>query len=397
MSFSLFNKKIWLLAAIGVPLLLLFAFVVLRAGPLAPINVTLAQVESRSIAPALFGIGTVEARYAHKMGPTLAGRLMAVHVQPGEMVRRGQALVDIDPVDLDDKISAQDAALERAQASIAALGAQIQDVSARKAYAQTQATRYEQLWTSRTISQSLLEAKRQDLAVAQAGFLTATANREAALKDLDRLSSERDGLLRQRANLRLTSPVDGLVTRRDADPGTTVVAGQTVVEIVEPSSFWVNARFDQQRALGLRADLDARIELRSQGNTALQGRVVRIEPYADPVTEEVLAKIVFSAPPEHLPPIGELAEVTLTLTAQPAMPVVLNASLHRINGRLGVWVVEDGALDFRPVQIGVSDLEGYVQILSGLKKGEQHVVYSQKALKIGSRINSVTTLTGAAP
>ena len=53
------------LAGVLVLLLGLLAYVALRAGPLAPVPVTLATVESREITPALFGIGTVEARYTH--------------------------------------------------------------------------------------------------------------------------------------------------------------------------------------------------------------------------------------------------------------------------------------------------------------------------------------------
>jgi multidrug resistance efflux pump len=43
-------------------------------------------------------------------------------------------------------------------------------------------------------------------------------------------------LVTQRGNLRLIAPADGLVSSRDADPGTTVVAGQAVVEVIDPES-----------------------------------------------------------------------------------------------------------------------------------------------------------------
>ncbi|NCB31887.1 MAG: efflux transporter periplasmic adaptor subunit, partial [Clostridia bacterium] len=52
-----------------------FVFVLLRSGPLAPIPVTVITVEDKSLAPALFGIGTVEARFTHKIGPTVDGRV----------------------------------------------------------------------------------------------------------------------------------------------------------------------------------------------------------------------------------------------------------------------------------------------------------------------------------
>ena len=387
------------LALVGVlvPLLGLFAYVALRAGPLAPVPVTVESVESRAVTPALFGVGTVEARYTHKIGPTFAGRIKRVEVQPGEPVKRGQLLGEMDPIDLDDKISAQDAALKRAEASVLAMEAQIQEVSARKRFAETQSKRYEQLLVVHSISKESAEAKRLEFQVAHAALSAARANLDVSRQELARLRAEREGLVRQRANLRLVSPVDGLVTRRDADPGTTVVAGQSVVDVVEPSSIWINARFDQQRALGLRAQLPAQIVLRSQAGEPLAGRVSRIEPHADAVTEEALAKVEFKQLPQTLPPIGELAEITVSLAAQKPMPVVPNASVQRVDGHLGVWVVDNGHLQFTSVKTGVTDLEGRVQILEGLSVGERVVVYSRKALSPNSRIKIVERIMGKSP
>ncbi len=191
---------------------------------------TLATVQRQALAPALFCIGTVEARFTDKIGPTFAGRLKSVSLQTNDTVKAGQLLGEMDPVDLDDKIGAQDATLKRSEANV----------------------------------------------LARAGDV-------------------------------------------------------------------------------------------------LQGRVVRLEPYADAVTEEVREKIEFSVRPQPLPPIGELAEVTVALAAQKSMPVVPNASVQRVDGRLGVWLVEDGALRFAPVKTGAADLDGQVQILQGLSGGERVV------------------------
>ncbi len=391
------NSRTAVLAAVLLLLLGLFVYVALRSGPLASVAVTLVTVERREITPALFGIGTVEARYTHKIGPTFAGRIKRVEVQPGDRVKAGQLLGEIDPVDLDDKIGAQDAALMRAEAGVRAAEAQIQEASARKTFAETQARRYQQLATTQIVSAEATEAKRQEFQIAQATLLATRANLDASRQDLARLRAEREGLVRQRSNLRLLSPIDGLVTRRDADPGTTVIAGQSVVDVVEPGSIWINVRFDQQRALGLRADLPAQILLRSQAGEPLAGRVSRIESHADAVTEEVLAKVEFRQLPKTPPPIGELAEVTVALAAQKPMPVVPNASVQRVDGKLGVWVVEDGDLRFAPVKTGASDLEGRVQIVEGVRAGERIVVYSQKALAANSRIKIVDYIEGKVP
>ncbi len=375
-----------------IPLLALFAYVALRAGPLAPVPVTVARVEQQSVSPTLFGIGTVEARYTHKIGPTFTGRLISVLVQPGERIKAGQLLGEIDPVDLDERIGAQRAALKGAEAKVLALQAQVEEVNTREAFARSQANRYEKLLSSRTVSEEAADVKRQEWQLVQASQRVADANLDASRQDLLRLRAEHEGLLRQRANLQLVSPVDGLVSRRDADPGTTVVAGQTVVEVIEPQSLWINARFDQQRAQGLRADLPAAIVLRSRAGTPLAGQVTRIEPYADSVTEELLVKVDFLQVPDSLPPIGELAEVTVELSALDALPVVVNASVQRVGGTLGVWLVTDGQLRFTPIKLGASDLDGRIQVLEGLDGGEQVITYSRKALNADSRIKVVDAI-----
>lgn len=392
---SMNGRKLALIAVL-VPLLALFIYVALRSGPLAPVPVTVTTVESSAIAPALFGIGTVESRYTHKIGPTAAGRVKQVDVQVGDKVRAGQALGEMDPVDVDDRIAAQASALKRAEAAVLAADAQTQEAAARRNYAGKQAGRYEKLLESRAVSEEGAGAKRQEYQIAEAGFAAAHANLDAARQELARVRSDHAGLIRQRANLRLIAPVDGLVVARNADPGTTVVAGQAVVEIIDPASLWINVRFDQLRVSGLRAGLPVRIALRSRAGQELAGRVLRVEPLADAVTEETLAKVVFDGLPE-LPPLGELAEVTIALPETPAAPVVPNASVQRIDGRLGVWLIEDGALRFAPVRAGATDLDGRMQILDGIESGARVVVYSQRALDSRSRVKVVERLPGVSP
>jgi RND family efflux transporter MFP subunit len=383
--------------AVVVPLLALFAYVALRSGPLAPVTVTLAEVEQVSLSPALFGIGTVEARYTYRIGPVAPGRVARVDAQVGDRVRAGQVLGDMDPVDLDQRIVAQSALLARASAALAAAESQVRDAAARESYASAQAQRYETLFERRLVSADAVEARRQEGEVASAALAAARALSDAATQDLNAMRADRSALEQQRANLRLVAPVDGLVAARLADPGTTLVAGQPVVEVIDPTTLWINVRFDQLRAGGLRAELPAEVVLRSQPGTALPGRVLRVEPMADAVTEETLAKIVFVQTPEALPPVGELAEVTVPMPALPPAPVVPNAALQRIDGELGVWVVKGGRPDFVAVRVGASDLDGRVQVLDGVAPGEQVVQFSQRAIDRRSRLRVVERLQGTGP
>lgn len=375
------QKRTLALLAVIIPLVLLFIYVALRSGPLAPVAVTVAPVESRAIAPALFGIGTVEARYTYKIGPTFAGRVKRLDVHVGDVVKAGQVLGEMDPVDLDDRVRAQDAAFKRAQAAV-------REATARQAYAQSQARRYEELFATRAVSEETVTTKRQELQIADAVLA-------AARQDLARTRSDREALMAQRSNLRLVAPVDGVVAVRDADPGTTVIAGQSVVEVIDPASLWINVRFDQVTASGLTAGLPAQAVLRSRSNQPLKGKVLRVEPMADAVTEELLAKVTFDNRNGPMPPVGELAEVTVALPALAAAPVIPNAAVRRIDNEVGVWRVADGDLEFVPVKLGVSDLDGAVQVLEGLESGDEVVVHSEKALTARNSIHVVDDIPGA--
>lgn len=378
--FPLRGRTLALVAAI-VPLLILFIYVGLRSGPLAPVAVTVTSVTSEAVSPALFGIGTVEARHTHKIGPIFAGRIQRLDVQVGDQVKAGQVLGEMDPVDLEDRGRSLEAAVRRAEAVL-------REAEARHAFASTQAQRYDELYASRSVSEELRGTKRQELQIAAAA-------RAVAQAEVVRVRSDREGLGVQQGSLRLVAPVDGLVVAREADPGTTVVAGQAVVEIIDPSSLWMNVRFDQISAAGLRRDLPAQIVLSSRSGQPLKGHVLRVEPKADAVTEETLAKVIFDTQPESLPPLGELAEVTVNLPALPAAPTVANAALRRLGEQTGVWKLVDGDLQFVPVKLGASDLNGRVQVREGVVVGDQVVTYSEKTLTAKSRIKVVDHIAGA--
>ncbi len=247
--------------------------------------------------------------------------------------------------------------------------------------------RYEQMFARQLTSEESVTTRRQELQVANASVAAARA-------DAARSLSDQAGLEALRSNLRLIAPVQGVVVARNADPGTTLVAGQAVVEIIDTGSLWINVRLDQISSAGLVAGLPARIALRSRQGQILKGRVLRVEPKADVVTEEMLAKVVFDAIPQPLPPVGELAEVTIELPALPARPTIANAAIRRQASTSGVWRIVDGKPAFTPVVLGAADLEGQVQVLEGLSKGDQIIVYSAAELGSRRRIRIVEHIAG---
>lgn len=367
------------------------AFVALRTGPLAATRVTVMRVQEGRLSPALFGIGTVEARRSWMVGPTVAGRVLSVKVDVGEAVKAGQLLAEMDPVDLDQRLSALDASLARAGSVQAGAQAQVRDATARRELAGINAKRNQELAAQNFISAGALEARLQEKASADAALQAAQANLSGAAQDITRLGAERAALARQRANVRLQAPADGVVISRDAEAGSTVVAGQPVLRLIDPASLWVRLRLDQGRSAGLAPGLKASIVLRSQPHAPLAGRVARVELLADSVTEERIAQVAFDTAATGAS-IGELAEVTLQLPQTPTALLIPNASVQRQRGQSGVWRLDGGKPVFTPVQLGAHSLDGQVQVLEGLKPGDEVVVYSQKALSAGSRVQVVDAL-----
>lgn len=382
-------------AFFGMLLLAAFAWLAMKSGPFAPIKVTVTQVARGEVRPALFGIGTVEARRAYLIGPTAAGRVSRVLVDVGDSVRAGQLLAEMDPVDLDKRVASAAAAAARGNSAVTTAAAQVTDARSRQALAAAEARRYIDLGKQNFVSQSVVDSKLQLRQSADAQLAAAQSALASARQDLARLEAEREGARRQRSNIRLLAPADGVVTSRDAEPGTTVIAGQSVLKLEDPASLWVTVRLDQARTAGLRVGLPAEIVLRANPGTPLPGRVVRAEPVSDSVTEERIAKVGFDALPRGISS-NEMAEVTLRLPGVADALVVPNAALRQRGAQAGVWRRVDGTLRFVPVKTGATGLDGTVQIVDGLKAGDEVVVYSERALQEDSRIEVVDALAGAA-
>lgn len=382
-------------AVFGFVLLIAFGWVATQSGPLAPVRVTVTHVVEGEVSPALFGIGTVAAKRAYLIGPTAAGRVERVLVDVGDSVKAGQLLATIDPIDLDERVAASAAAAARGRSAVATAEAQERDASSRQELAAAEARRYIALGREELISQSDLDAKLKEQKSAEAQLTAAEAALAGARQEMARLEADLGGMKQQRANVILLAPTDGVVTSRDAESGSTVIAGQSVLKLIDPTSLWVTVRLDQGRSAGLAAGLPAEITLRSNPRKPLAGKVVRIEPISDSVTEERIAEVAF----DHLPSdvsTGELAEVTLRLPTVSNALIVPNAALRHRGVQAGVWLRDNGRLRFAPVKKGAEGLDGKVQILEGLKVGNEIVVYSERELTAGSRIKVAPSLVGGA-
>ena len=388
---KLLGKRNILLAAMTVAFLAAFGWVVTTQGPLAPVKVTLAQAKEASLERALFGIATVEARRSHSIGPTVAGRVARVLVDQGEAVKTGQLLAEMESMDLDARLAAGTASAAGATQRVVSAEAALSEATSRAQLAKNNADRFSELRKKNFVSQEAVDTKSHEAAAAQAARQAASAALAAAKDEVRRAQSEVVGAGQNRASLRLVSPVDGIVTARLAEPGSTVIAGQAVVQVIDPSSLWLRVRVDQGRSQGLMNGLPAEVRLRSRPDEKLAGHVERVDWVGDSVAEERIANVVFDVMPVGLA-IGELAEVILHLPLLEKALAIPAAALQRQDGRNGVWQPDNGLARFKPITTGISSADGLVEVREGLAVTDAVIVHSDRRLANNARIKPVESL-----
>lgn len=384
------------LAVLGLAVLSTFLWVVMTQGPLAPIKVTTNKVQFGKLSNEVFGVGVVEARRSYSLAPTMTSRVSKVLVDQGDMVKAGQLLAEMDPVDLDDKVISSQRAAERSSYGIQVAEAQLIEAKSRAKTASATYERYLELHSRGFVSQEMLASKLHEKNAAVAAEAASKASLESAHAEQGKVQADRSGTSKLRAQTRLISPVDGIVTSRLAEPGTTVVAGQTVIQVIDPSSLWIKTRIDQKQIGPIQLGLPALIHLRSQPNTTLPGIINRIDLIGDAITEERIVNVAF-AKPQTGAALGELAEVTVKLPDMDNVLSIPSAAVKHSDLNDGVWVIQNGRVQFKSIKTGISTLNGRTQILSGLAEGDEVIVYTQQQLRANAKVKVVAEIIRSTP
>lgn len=369
-----------------------FAWVVMTGGPLASAKVTVDKAQVGNFHQSVFGVGTVEARRSYALAPIMISRVSSVLVDQGDHVRAGQVLAEMDPIDLEARVSSGRQAAGRAENVVRVAEAQLREAESRARTLSATYERYAELRSQGFVSQEMLASKRHDMDAALAGLNAAAASLAAARNDVAKTRADLAGLNSLREQARLTSPVDGIVTARMVEPGTTAVPGQTIVQVIDPGSLWLKARIDQRQAGQIKAGQDAEIVLRSQPQKILPGKVERVDLVSDAVTEERIVNVVFAASEAHAG-IGEYGEVTIRLPDMGNAISVPSAAVKRD----GVWVLRDGRARFKPVTSGAATLDGRTRIMEGLNEGDEIIVHSQQPLREGLSVEAVAEIVRKNP
>ncbi|VAW65353.1 hypothetical protein MNBD_GAMMA08-2169 [hydrothermal vent metagenome] len=372
------NRRLLYSVTLGLVIIGVIALIAIK-GPLAPIRVQTVKLGQGDLEPALFGVGTVEARRSYTIGPTRTGKLQQLLVDHGDSVIAGQLLGQMDPVDLTDRLQSAQLNVEKNEHLVEAARARLDEAKSRYALAKREDRRYRDLVGKKQVSHETAELKATDAIVASDQVRAAEAELEGARHDLQRMQSDLKALQAQIDDLQLISPTTGVVTAREAEPGSLIVSGSTILRIVDTTTLWVRVRIEQRGSADIDIGLPARIFLRNQPDKALDGQVARIELIADSLTEERWVDVAFDQIPEGMA-IGMLANVIIKLPVVSQTQWLPAATLQNHERVTGVWLIRDNKAHFVPVKTGTRTLDGKIQILSGIASADVVVSYTAKPL-----------------
>ena len=239
-----------------------------------------------------------------------------------------------------------------------------------------------------------LEAVRARLALLEAG---PRPNQLAAARAQAREAEAALALARERlADAVVLSPLGGYVVSRELEPGATVNPGTPIVKVADPRTAWATVFVDERRLGAIAVGDTAEVILRSEPGAPLSGRVARVRRESDRVTEQLAVDIAFRTPPRRLT-LGEQVEAIIRPAPRAGVLAMPAAALVRGRDGHGVWTVVDGRLAFRPVEAGVADAAGWVELRQGARPGDVVVLAPGRLATVASEGQRVRTIRAVPP
>ena len=340
----------------------------------APVSVTQVQVKQGEIVAEVMGTGTLEAHIKATISSKISGRIAEVLVDQGDRVQVGQSLVRLDNEELKQQVGIAQANREVAQAGIDRLKTDKDRATAIAKRARTHSARVQALAEKSATTKDELEISRESLAIAEAGLSGAELAITEGQKEL--IAAEKT-LEYQRARLadtEIKAPFEGLIVRRQRDPGDVVVPGSLILSLISTKELWISAWVDETEMLNLKPEQKARVVFRSDPTQPFLGKVVRLGREADRETREFIVDVSAIELPQNWA-VGQRAEIYIETDRKDSVKLIpANYVVRRDNG-VGVYVNVNGRAVWRQVELGLQSRES-VEVIGGLELGETVVLPS---------------------
>lgn len=323
------------------------------AARVTPVEVV--AVERGSIARAVNVSGVVEPIRSIAVNAQVSGALLAVNVEEGTLVRRGQQLARVDDRELRAQLDAAEAQLQ----------------VARNAY-----ERAEQLRDRRVITLPEYERDRAAFAAAEAQV----------------------SQLRTRIGYATVgAPIGGMITQKLVEAGDVVAPQTRLFEIADISTMVVRVGVSELDVVELNVGDGVEVRLDAYPGRALAGRIRRIFPAANPETRLVPVEVELDEASARAARPGFLARVTFRLSARENVLLLPASALLGGQGSQSVFVVEDDRAIRRTVETGLTS-QGRVEVVAGLDGSETVVTAGNNMLRDGAavRISSAVAAPAAA-
>jgi multidrug efflux pump subunit AcrA (membrane-fusion protein) len=374
-----------------------------QATPAAPIvqGMKIETISLLSVDESYEAVGTVRAKNSSVVSSKVMGNIVAMKVREGDTVRTGQVLVEIDSREA--RVQTQKsgaglvetkAALEEVDRSIKAAESSQTAAEANRRLATSTFRRYQQLLDRQSISPQEFDEVRARHEMADAEAETAgrmrqslEAKRRQVLARIDQAKADVAGSQVYSSFSRITAPINGIVVSRQADVGYMAAPGAPLLTIESGSDYRLEAAVQESQINKIHLRDQVGVQIDALGSQELAGTVVEIVPASDPASRTYLVKISIPAPSGNQQIIrsGLYGKARFITGQTQAITIPRKAVVE--NGQLtSVYVVDQsGIARMRLVRTGKTYGER-VEMLSGLKEGEQIVVDGVEAVNDGSRV-----------
>jgi HlyD family secretion protein len=333
-----------------------------------PVAVEAAPVTRASLSTEVMGTGTLEARVSSAISPRVSGLLTRVLVDQGDRVRRGQLLATLYDGDLVEQVRVSEAEVGLTQSAVDQADAQSTAATATAREARAIARRARQLVTGGFASQEDNDRSVRQRDVAEADLQRARVSRVGSKRQVGKALASLRYAKQRLLDTRIVAPFDGLIVKRLRDPGSVVVPGDAILQLIATDTLWVSAWVDETAMSGVAVGQKARVVFRSAPTVSYQGRVARIAPQVDPETREFLVDVSVSRLPRNWG-VGQRAEVYLETGRRDGVLVAPSRAITDRQGRSGVFVAASGQARWRPVEVGLLARDR-AEVVAGLSEGE---------------------------
>jgi HlyD family secretion protein len=381
-------------------------------------EVRLEQAVRRDLVSAVTASGKIEAKTSVDISADITGRIIRIAVREGDLVSRGQFLIQIDPAQYQ-------AAVSRAQGVVGSTEATLTQARANLDQAERAWNRARQLTQlgPNLIAPEAAEQARTSYDVAQANWQATRAQLEQSRASLQ---EARDNL----AKTRLTSPIAGRVVRLAVEEGEVAVPGTfsretgLLMTVADLSVILAKVQVDETDVVRLSANDSVQVTIDAYPDTTFTGRVTEISHSAQLTATQTASgsndravdfdvEVTLDNPPRDVRPDLSCTARMVTDTRSRALSIPIIALTVRDHERVpiedstmdttrlkklgkeaeGVFVVRDGKATFRPVKVGIAGDE-YFEVVDGLREGETIVAGTYQAirdLKDGARVRAADT------